>query len=178
MTALRTTDTPTDLRVWEDEEIKSEVQEMKQSLLDEGWDDVIYYRYEEVDTSVRSLLFKLLNHKNVIDVSQNFPVNGEILSTGIPITFGGLKKVKNPAVARIASYQLYDPGNEELQEVANGLIHIMLVESFEKADRAAEEFIREYNGSLIPHIVQGFFYSLTPVMFKERDDGTEENDKE
>lgn len=173
MTTPTIKEVPSRLRVWEDDEIAAEVQDMKRSLLDEGWDDVIFYRYEEADISVQSLMYKLLNQKTVIDVSQAYK-RREVVATGVPVTFGGLKVVKNPDVARITSFKLYDPDNKELEEVATGLVYVMLTESFEKADTLAKDFIREYNGGIIPSVVQGFYYSLTPVMCREEEDGAEE----
>lgn len=160
-------------KIWAQEDVDSEVLNLKNSILDSGWDDVIYYKFEMSGTSTKDLFHTLLNQSAVIDLSNGYsrePIN----VTGIPVTFGGLKEVQYPNVSRVTNYRLYDPNNSELEEVAQGLLYIMLTESVEKAEQKAIEFMNENKDTIdFPEIYNGFFYSLTPVMCGGLDDKEE-----
>ena len=156
------------LKYYSPEEIEDTTESLINSIIDSGWDDVIFFTQAQTGISTLDVASKILNQTRIIPTSEvEEEAKNPIQSHGVGTSFGGLLNVEFPDLVRIMSYQIYDPKNARLREMSEELNGYLLQDSIEAADKRASEMLRDLSSFMVPLVYRGFIRVLIPVKFKE-----------
>ena len=156
------------LKYYSPQEIEDTTESLINSIIDSGWDDVIFFTQSQTGISTLDVASKILNQTRIIPTSEvEEEAKNPIQSHGVGTSFGGLLNVEFPNLVRIMSYQIYDPKNVRLREMSEELNGYLLQDSLEAADKRASEMLRDLSSFMVPLVYRGFIRVLIPVKFKE-----------
>ena len=156
------------LKYYSPQEIEDTTESLINSIIDSGWDDVIFFTQSQTGISTLDVASKILNQTRIIPTSEvGEEAKNPIQSHGVGTSFGGLLNVEFPNLVRIMSYQIYDPKNVRLREMSEELNGYLLQDSLEAADKRASEMLRDLSSFMVPLVYRGFIRVLIPVKFKE-----------
>lgn len=156
------------LKYYSPQEIEDTTESLINSIIDSGWDDVIFFTQSQTGISTLDVASKILNQTRIIPTSEvEEEAKNPIQSHGVGTSFGGLLNVEFPNLVRIMSYQIYDPKNVRLREMSEELNGYLLQDSIEAADNRASEMLRDLSSFMVPLVYRGFIRVLIPVKFKE-----------